>query len=589
MRTAAGAALACFALRACAAVAVSTPANPELTGVDYQWVFPDRGIMLSHHYNHGHASGFLPPNVSSWVNASRPLQSNFLISTMRTLKLGNYRYPGGGQCDWWDWRNETFGSAASSGQLQLGEAARKAFPSNALGVAEFVASAHAAGSAFLLTLDVSRPSPASDVGIPALVAERLGQPGSGNGLRFEMGSEVYGPTKGFPQPEGFSGAPAYVSAVTNLIRAAHALPGARVGVVTHPCPFVYPNGTGSGHGAGNCFDLKHGEIDRAHEWNRNLSRMCHERATRDEDRCDAVIVHIYKSQPSVLSHAKDEALMSAFLALGQATIDNAVGSLRRDYPSGTRLWVTEYNTLWEAAWHGAADAPSRTCSNCRPAVGRFFNGTENSAAHAVHVSGYLLAAMSHGDTVEVMNYHSFFEGPEFHQPPGVDNKGPGYYSTFVNQSGVYISAVAQVFGLFSQWLRAEGATMESVLMPPNAARVPFNLSKLSLFDGPAFCVHAAAICGRADAAGVGAASRVIAVNRCPFPATVPIGDACGGHAVGWHSIESFNASLAEPGSMWARLTDATPNDGPMRPSRLPAGMGSDVEAAPLALSVVLLR
>ena len=44
------------------AVLASTPANPELTGVDYQWVFPDRGIMLSHHYERGHASGYLPPN-----------------------------------------------------------------------------------------------------------------------------------------------------------------------------------------------------------------------------------------------------------------------------------------------------------------------------------------------------------------------------------------------------------------------------------------------------------------------------------------------------------------------------------------------
>ena len=108
--------------------------------------------------------------------------------------------------------------------------------------------------------------------------------------------------------------------------------------------------------------------------------------------------------------------------------------------------------------------------------------TENSAAHAVHVAGYLLAAMSHGGIVEVMNYHSFFEGPEFHTPPGADHKGAGYYSAFVNQSGVYISAVAQVFGLFSRWLRADGATMEPVPLPSDAARVPFDLSIISLFD-----------------------------------------------------------------------------------------------------------
>jgi hypothetical protein len=120
------------------AAVASTPANPELTGIDYQWVFPARGIMLSHHYGaRGGAEGFLPPNISSWVNASHPLQSEFLSATMRALKLGNYRYPGGGQCDFWLWRNETFGSAASSGQLQVAEAATVAFPAHALGVAEF--------------------------------------------------------------------------------------------------------------------------------------------------------------------------------------------------------------------------------------------------------------------------------------------------------------------------------------------------------------------------------------------------------------------------------------------------------------------
>jgi hypothetical protein len=570
-------------------VLASTPANPELTGVDYQWVFPARGIMLSHHYDSlGHAHGFLPPNVSAWVNASHPLQSDFLISTMRALKLGNYRYPGGGQCDWWLWRNETFGPAASPGQLEVSEAAQAAFPPHALGVAAFADSVNAADAGFLLTLDVSRPDPASDTGVPALVAERLGQPGSGRGLRFEMGSEVYGPTKGFPQPGGFDGSPEYISAVTGLIRAAHALPGARIGVVTPPCPFVYPEGTGSGRKAGNCFDLKPGRIDRSHLWNRNLSRMCTERAAQPENRCDAVITHIYKCQPNVLSRVSDDQLMTAFLAIPQATIDNSVASLRRDYPSGTRLWVTEYNTLWEAAWHGAADAPSGACSRCRPAVGRFFNLTENSAAHAVHTAGYVIGAMSHGEIVEIMNYHSFFEGAEFHQP-AIDTKGAGYYSAFVNRSGVYISAVAQMLALFSRWLRAEGATMEAVTLPPHAARIPFNLSAISLFGGPAFCLHATAICGREGAANdTDVSSRVVAVNRCAFPTTVPIGDACGGQS-GWKYVESFNASLAEAGSMWARVTDDTPDDGPMRPVRQPGGNGSQVAVAPHSLSVVLLR
>ena len=112
-----------------------TPANPELTGVDHRWVFPSHGIMLSHHYDQHGASGYLPPNVSDWVNRSHPFRSKFMTSTMQALKLGNYRYPGGGSCDWWLWRNETFGAAASSDQQQISAAAQTAFPPGALGVA----------------------------------------------------------------------------------------------------------------------------------------------------------------------------------------------------------------------------------------------------------------------------------------------------------------------------------------------------------------------------------------------------------------------------------------------------------------------
>ena len=84
--------------------------------------------------------------------------------------------------------------------------------------------------------------------------------------------------------------------------------------------------------------------------------MCTERAARDEDRCDAVIVHIYKCNPDLLSRMDDEQLMSTFLAAPQVMIDNAVASLKRDYPGGTKLWLSEYNTFWEAAWHGAGSS-----------------------------------------------------------------------------------------------------------------------------------------------------------------------------------------------------------------------------------------
>ena len=113
--------------------------------------------------------------------------------------------------------------------------------------------------------------------------------------------------------------------------------------------------------------------------------------------------------------------------------------------------------------------------------------------------------------------------------------------------------------------------------------MPHNLTVTSLFDKPALCVQAAAICQRA-------VSRVIAINRCPHPAPVPITAACGGGRSGWKSLEIFNASLDPPGSMWALLTeDYTPQGGgPMRPSRGPGGEGSAVALAPYSLTVVTL-
>ena len=133
--------------------------------------------------------------------------------------------------------------------------------------------------------------------------------------------------------------------------------------------------------------------------------------------------------------------------------------------------------------------------------------------------------------------------------------------------------------------------MEGLVLPLHAARVPMNVSALSIFDGPPLCAQAAAVCGRGNgAAGKVADSRVIVVNRCQFPTVIPIGDACGGQA-GWKSAESFNASLAMPGSMWARLTeDWHPLSGPMRASRRLGGKGkgTDVVVDPLSLTVVLL-
>ena len=81
---------------------------------------------------------------------------------------------------------------------------------------------------------------------------------------------------------------------------------------------------------------------------------------------------------------------------------------------------------------------------------------------------------------------------------------------------------------------------------------------------------------------------MIAINRCmhPLSVSVPVADACGGGRTGWQSTESFNASTEY--SMWARLSEATPHDGPMWPVRGLGGKGSDVALAPHSLTVVLL-
>lgn len=548
--------------------------NPQLCGVNSEWINP-LGVFVSPHYSgSGRPAGWLPPNVSKWVNLTAPLHSGPLHSLLDSLGLGIYRYPGGSIGNWWDWRNETFVPSAQGFNAQCDAVMRAGFAPHAFGVQAFDSMVRAAGAEAVFTLDVSSPGTSGDVGIPQLVAERLDRPG---GLRFEIGNEVYDPRQGPPCANGtigcgFATAQDYMAATSELIRAAHALPGGRVGVTAAPCPFFYPEGSA-------CWG---GVEGRYHKWNANLSKLCSE-AADGESRCDAVVAHDYP-QPFSLAAIADEHLLSAYLAIPGVTIDFGVASLRREYPAGTKLWVTEFNTMYAQVWKGGADAPSAACPACRPSVARFFNLTANSGAHAVHVVGYLLAAMAHGDAVELMNYHSFLEGAgPGDLGPGGDGAGsqPGFAVAAINATASYISPVAQLLSLVSGWLREEGSLMEGVALPAAAASLPFDLSAAGFGPVALPCVQASAICSAAS-------RRVLAVNRCAQPSEVPIEASCGGGQAGWASLAVYNASLAEPGRMWAELEAGQRPSGPLPASHRPAGAGASVAIDPFALTVITL-
>eukprot|EP01050_Picozoa_sp_SAG11_P029662 SAG11_NODE_8442_length_1015_cov_1.399563_2_plen_117_part_00 len=70
------------------------PSNPELTGVNNEWVDP-LGLLVSvNRDSQGRAGGWLPPRVNAWVNRSDPLNSASLNELLAGLQLGSYRYPG---------------------------------------------------------------------------------------------------------------------------------------------------------------------------------------------------------------------------------------------------------------------------------------------------------------------------------------------------------------------------------------------------------------------------------------------------------------------------------------------------------------
>ena len=414
-----------------------------------------------------------------------------------------------------------------------------------------------AGADNILALDVSTAGP--DPTIPALVVSKLGL---ARASRFEIGNEVYDPRQG-PPPNGYATAQDYLADTKALISAVRAV-GGRAGVTIGPCPFFYPAGS-------NCWG---GENGRYHQWHRNLSTAC-QGSSGGACPFDAIIAHNYVTDVNLLHQFTPPQYLSVFLVVPQVTMDFGAASMQRDFADGLRLWVTEFNTMFASVWGGKADLTS-------PAAAKFLNQSENSAAHAVHVAGYVMAAMKHGSLVEMMNYHSFLEGAGGGDlgPQSTGGSQPGFASTAINDTGAYISPVAQLLSMLSKLMSSPSSTMAAVAAS-SGKTLPFTLAKGGLGDDPVPCVQAAVICG-------GASSTLLAINRCAEPDTLSLADLCGGgeQTSGWGGINVFPASLsaAGPGHTWTRLGDP----GPMTPIRKAGGNGSVVTVAPFALSVIEL-
>ena len=281
-------------------------------------------------------------------------------------------------------------------------------------------------------------------------------------------------------------------------------------------------------------------------------------------------------------------MLSAFLTIPQVTMDFGAASMARDFADGLTLWVTEFNTMYADVWSGKADVD-------HSAAAKFLNSTENSAAHAVHVAAYILAAMGHGRLVETMNYHSFMEGAGASSlgPHTDGGSQPGFATVAINASGSYISPVAQVLSTLAGWLGEPGATMEAAPQTGSIEVLPFTLAKAGLGTKTHTCIHAAAICARsATAENVAGEDRLIAINRCDTPVKLSLASlkaACSGGATGWAAVQTYAASVSVtgPGHTWAKTAGPLPW-GPLKPVATGAGSGAPTLDA-YSLSSVTLK
>lgn len=554
-------------------------ANRELCGVNNEWVNCLGTMVQVNRDAHGHPGSWLPPNIEEWVNRSDPFNSARLSLLLAELKLGSYRYPGGSIGNFWNWSSDAFSPLANdSFHTTIAQVQAQAFPPGAFGVKRFDEMLQRAGARNILSLDVSTAGP--DASIPRKVVQQLGRERAN---RFEIGNEVYDPRQG-PPPNGYTTAQHYLADTEALIEQVRAV-GATAGVTIGPCPFFYPNGS----------DCWGGENGRYHQWHRNLSKAC--RRTSDGG-CpfDALIAHNYVTTVELIGAFQPKQMLSVFLAVPQVTMDFGAASMRRDFGEGIRLWVTEFNTMYAGVWGGKAD-------DTYPAAASFLNKTENSAAHAVHVAAYIVASMTHGSLVEMMNYHSFLEGvaPLSLGPHSTGGGQPGFATAAINDTALYISPVAQMLSMLSRML-TPGHTMEAV---PTTATIrggslPFDLAAAGLGDAAVACIHAAAICANVSIAAGGdhiphsnrtvarAGSSLLAINRCSHPATISLRFSCASAHTGWGKISVFNATLSKegPGHTWVRLGEP----GPMIPFvDKRGGIGDQVALAPLALTIIELQ
>jgi hypothetical protein len=617
----------------------ASPANPALVGANNEWVSP------TVFFDWG-SKGW---QLQNWVNATDPLSSPALTNLLQGLNFGIQRYPGGSIGNWWDWRIANFTPQAFNCSLNSGCSYYKTmagmfdhFPEHSFDVVHF--NQIVGSSEVVLTLDVSTSSPAGpDPSIPALVARQLSPYRAPSSLRFEIGNEVYDPRQG-PKPGGFLQAQDYLAATAETIAAVHKS-GARAGVTLAPCPFFYFGGVNS-----SCWG---GPGGRYHHWNQNISNSCRSSQTAHTAHTaqgamtgcnfDAVIVHNYVSGVAVLRPFPPAHFLSVFLTLPQATMKNAVDSLRRDFPPGVTLWLTEYNTMYADVWYGKADNTPGHPEDRQ--VARFLNSTENSGAHGVQVAAMIIAAMAHGDAVELMNYHSLLDRSTTSQP--------GFAVTAINSTdgSTFISPVAQLMSLLGRLLSIPNCTMAGVdvdtahtahtgdtahtahtppslprldqnshrthLQTPQAPlpnvvrkavpRLPFTLAGVHLSDPaapPLPCVQASVICNSRDKGLPAASAWLIAINRCTHAVALDVeavamacftGKANSSTALQWINTTIYNASLnAVVGSEWGRVDDKPPpwNDGPLLARVDTPANGTEakqaVPMAPLALSITAL-
>eukprot|EP01050_Picozoa_sp_SAG11_P026831 SAG11_NODE_6568_length_1287_cov_1.214646_2_plen_204_part_00 len=152
----------------------------------------------------------------------------------------------------------------------------------------------------------------------------------------------------------------------------------------------------------------------------------------------------------------------------------------------------------------------------------------------------------------------------------------------MNNTGAYLSPVAQMLSMIAKLLAEEGSTVQGLPQPAGAPALPLTLAAIGLGTDAPLCIHAAAVCS-------GHGQRVLAVNRCNRPAKLAMAGACGGGLSGYSSLTIYNASTRRPGRDWAQAAGQQPW-GPMVPKTQAAAEGKEGPTLqPFALSVVALK